>query len=178
MSTRSLTAFVTESGVLGRYTHFDGYPAGRIPVLLELLERDGYGTVCATVLGRPGWSSLTPERTDHMLGDRGESVPGYGVAYTEAQYAGFDVPQPTPWENEFGPDSWLEFGYIVHPSGKIEAFSAGDPSTPLTAAEVYDDLYPEDRPAWVRHVVAHYPPADADIVLDLATSDLENTNES
>lgn len=165
MSTRSIVAFTTESGILGRYVHSDGYPSARIPDLLALLRRDGVDVVTATMLAAQ-WSHLDPAgkfASDNHLGARGEYVPGYGLAYSAEDSDG-KIPAPERWEDSYGPSSWLEYGYIVRASGKIEAYGFGDKAYRMTALRVLKELHAEDRPLWAEHVAEHYPKREADAV--------------
>ena len=74
MSTRSIVAFDTESGVVGVYVHYDGYPSNKLAELGALVARDGAGKVTATILERPAWASLEHDEK----GGTDLTVPGYG----------------------------------------------------------------------------------------------------
>ena len=59
MSTRSVVYGRTESGIKGVYVHSDGHPDSRLPVLAELIRRDGVDRVMSTLLEQTwGWSFL------------------------------------------------------------------------------------------------------------------------
>ena len=88
MSTRSVVYGRTDSGIKGVYVHSDGHPDTRLPVLAELIRRDGVDRVMSTLLEQTwGWSFLDSDPEGAPLPDskqdgRFEPVPGYGVRYT------------------------------------------------------------------------------------------------
>lgn len=94
----------------GVYVHFDGYPEGRLPVLHELIARDGVDKVVSTLLKLPhGWSYLDHE----AVYDQGHDlVAGYG-----ARYPSGDDDYRTP-EDVFG-DIFIEYLYVIEEDGYI-----------------------------------------------------------
>lgn len=139
MSTRSLVGGLTDSGTYVVYVHYDGYPEGRLEVLEEIIKRDGAPKALATILSARagGWSYLksdTDGEKDHLEG-RGQVVEGYGLQYT-------DAPQATPvrFPEEWEPDSWAEYVYLIPEVG------------PIRYAEVERGVKPEDW-NWKEHEV-------------------------
>lgn len=124
MSTRSVVAIPAGDGWQGRYVHFDGYPEGRVPVLLALIQRDGLEKVIQTVIhDHYGWSYLDPEQGDDLINTyrdgRFIAVPGYGVAYTKEQ-AGADE-----WMTDTSSDPlWIEYAYVL--GGRALTILEGD----------------------------------------------------
>lgn len=87
MSTRSVVYGRTDSGIKGVYVHSDGYPEARLPVLAELIRRDGVDRAMSTLLEQTwGWSFLDSAPETQLPASkqdgRFELVPGYGVRYT------------------------------------------------------------------------------------------------
>lgn len=95
MATRSHVGVKTESGLVGFYTHWDGSPETRLPLLRKLIDRDGAQKVGQVLMengDRGGWSSLQAEgEITNSLDERGEVIPGYGLAYRDCP-----VSLPTP----------------------------------------------------------------------------------
>jgi hypothetical protein len=127
MATRSIVAAHTEKGVRGVYVHWDGYPEARIPVLTELLARDGVGKVVATIMGTPaGWSSLDPTQkavlddTPGYSDDRFAAVAGYGVQYTLTDNNGYVQGNEEYWTPEDTDAYGAEFAYLITEDGKVE----------------------------------------------------------
>lgn len=115
MSTRSLVGGLTDGGTYVTYVHYDGYPDARLPVLEELIKRDGPARVLSTILQARtgGWSALEPStKESHIL--HGEVVPGYGVKYTDAA----EGPQ-LRFPEEYNDDSWCEYVYLIPEIGPI-----------------------------------------------------------
>ena len=113
MATRSVVAIPAGDGWMGRYVHWDGYPEGRLPILLELVARDGLDQVVQTVVqGNYGWSHLDPEagmQMDDMYQDgRFIPVPGYGMAYTLDQAGGAEMMTDTDTD-----PVWIEYVYVL-----------------------------------------------------------------
>lgn len=121
MGTRSYVAAETERGIIGVYVHWDGYPDGRIPVLRELVARDGLATVVKTIVGKPnGWSGLSAHDTElspGMQDGRFEAVPGYGIQYTTVDGQADD----SYWTPEtHDAESWCEYLYIIRTDGTVD----------------------------------------------------------
>jgi hypothetical protein len=119
MSTRSVVYGRTDSGIKGVYVHSDGHPETRLPVLAELIRRDGVDRVMSTLLEQTwGWSFLDPDPEGAPLPDskqdgRFELVPGYGVRYTaedggEPNYRGTSNDAPD-----------VAYVYVVEQDGSI-----------------------------------------------------------
>jgi len=62
MATRSVVGrYVGDEAWIGRYVHWDGYPANMVMVLLEIVLRDGFDKAVSTlVFENYGWSGLYP----------------------------------------------------------------------------------------------------------------------
>lgn len=113
MSTRGVVAVPLEGGGWrGRYVHWGD---GLRPVLVDILKRDGYAAAVGTLTRHHGWSTITgdPDAVlpDYLEPDRFQAVPGYGVAYTPAE---FDDEWITPDTLD---GSWLEVVYLLTPDG-------------------------------------------------------------
>jgi hypothetical protein len=117
-------------GIKGVYVHFDGYPDGRLPVLDALVKRDGVSKVVCTLLARPsGWSQLDQHLDslpDHYNDGRFESVPGYGIQYTDTEFVDQLTGEKTQQGNKEYMDTsaetrdmWIEYVYIVEQDGSI-----------------------------------------------------------
>ena len=118
MSTRSVVAYRTEEGWRGRYIHFDGYPDYMNGALSEIVKRDGYEKAKAVLCDEHrSWSQVDPNvqtKATEMLGDRGEYVDGYGVAYT-------DEPDDY-WYSSDNPEAlypWIEYIHILEANGTV-----------------------------------------------------------
>lgn len=131
MSTRSITGILhTESDEIGSgvYCHWDGYPSARLPALKAMIVRDGVQKVIETILeaNTGGWSILDSEyqeeeRGSFGLGDRGESVPGYGLKYADTE------PGPSIKHSEAVKNFSIEYIYYLDPvTGDIVWFEQGD----------------------------------------------------
>lgn len=115
MSTRCYVGCAKTKRVI--YVHFDGYAEAKLPTLSKMIARDGAEKVVETLLSARtgGWSYLhddEPEGGDTgSLGDRGRIVPGYGLAYTDAQI------EPTYVGDGLSEDDriWIEYVYLIHP---------------------------------------------------------------
>ena len=142
MSTRSTTGILhTESAEVGSgvYVHSDGYPEGRLPVLKEIILRDGVDKVIKTILSATtgGWSYLDTRYTANYLGDRGELVPGYGLKYTDQQ----SDPKNRIKHSDFVGDSWLEFAYYIDPlTGDIHWYESGSNEVHIERFEEYSKV--------------------------------------
>lgn len=114
MSTRCITAVLTESGPMGVYVHSDGYPDGpngRLSQLATMIGRDTAPNFCATLLKYPWWSFMfhdTDARTSIDIGEDGQIVLGYGVAGIN------DAPEH--WTPANHHEFWdCEYVYLIHP---------------------------------------------------------------
>lgn len=115
MSTRSIVgvALRDEAGHLtgswaGRYVHFDGYPAARLPVLNAIIQRDGAAAAVEQLLAHD-WSLLDDQQVEgaevteyHHT----QAVAGYGLFYTDAD---FGLLTPT------NADCGAEYLYLLDP---------------------------------------------------------------
>ena len=115
MSSRSLVGGLTDGGTYTVYVHNDGH----LPTLTELIRRDGVNHVLGTLLTARdgGWSYLDPHEDgtrNHLLGERGRSVPGYGVAYTD-EPGTMPVRFPDGWSEDF----WADAVYLIGDYGSI-----------------------------------------------------------
>jgi hypothetical protein len=87
MGTRSVIARWNIDGEWeGRYVHWDGYPTSMMPLLEEIIARDGFATASRVLIDEHfGWSSINPdmapkEQTEgHIV-----PLPGYGSYYTDS----------------------------------------------------------------------------------------------
>lgn len=93
MSTRSSVGTIDADGnYKGRYVHSDGYPTHLAAELAKLIVKtDGALEYVLKVLTEEhyGWSYLDADEDEpthgNFLGERGEFVSGFGLAYTTAQ---------------------------------------------------------------------------------------------
>lgn len=144
MATRSIVGTYTDGGKhwRGRYVHWDGHPETRLPILLDLIERDGALKVLQTIMRHPGWSCLNtsvrwndPMETGYDDG-RFANVDGYGVAYTPAQR-----PDNT-YETDTGLDTWCEYAYIIDlVERNLDVFERHGDSWDLIRWIPYDEAY-------------------------------------
>lgn len=128
MSTRSIVFARTESGLKGVYVHWDGYPQGRLPVLHEMIRRDGVSKTVSTIVASPsGWSHLNPLQGSELepMYDDGRfiAVPGYGVKYNDqpVEFHGREIIQgDTEYRTpEMSQDVFIEFMYVIEEDGTI-----------------------------------------------------------
>ena len=115
MATRSVVAIPAGDGWMGRYVHWDGSPGSRLPVLLDLVKRDGLDAVIRTVIeDNYGWSYLDSTQTHELDGyhtdGRFIARPGYGAAYTLNQAGGSQMETDTTAD-----PVWIEYVYIMGP---------------------------------------------------------------
>lgn len=128
MGTRAAVAVPVAGGTWrGRYVHWG---ADLAPALRAVLIRDGYArAVEVLTVEHDGWSKLTGdpavELDPDFHDDRFSAVPGYGIAYTEAQWDG----EPAQW---ITPDTVEDYGvevvYVLTPDG----VAVLDPAHPHT----------------------------------------------
>ncbi len=128
MSCRSLVGGLTDGGTYCVYIHDDGRPQYRLPVLADLISRDGVHGVLGTLLTARygGWSYLDPSEDgtrENLLGKRARSVPGYGLAYTAAALAHLPPDQqvqlPIRFPDNWSEDYWADYVYLIEDDGSI-----------------------------------------------------------
>jgi len=141
MATRSIVAIPAGDGWMGRYVHWDGGPARRLPILQELVKRDGIVPVIDTIVrNNYGWSHLDPEQTYGLEGyhtdGRFLARPGYGVAYTLKQAGGEEMET-----DQTADPVWIEYVYILGPRTLtvMEGVTEGPQSWRLMGTYHYDD---------------------------------------
>jgi hypothetical protein len=109
MATRSVVGrYVGDDAWIGRYVHWDGYPANMVMVLLEIVLRDGFDKAVSTlVFENYGWSGLYP--IPHKDDEEGY-IKGYGYPMKNSKSGDWIT-----WET----DHWgTEYAYIIEPSNK------------------------------------------------------------
>ena len=109
MATRSVVGrYVGDDAWVGRYVHWDGYPASMVMVLLEIVLRDGFDKAVSTlVFENYGWSGLYPIPHPH---EKENYVEGYGYLLKDSKSGDWIT-----WEG----DHWgTEYAYIIEPSNK------------------------------------------------------------
>ena len=109
MATRSVVGrYVGDDAWIGRYVHWDGYPANMVMVLLEIVLRDGFDKAVSTlVFENYGWSGLYP--IANKDDDEGY-IKGYGYPMKDGKSGDWIT-----WES----DHWgTEYAYIIEPSNK------------------------------------------------------------
>ena len=109
MATRSVVGrYVGDDAWIGRYVHWDGYPANMVMVLLEIVLRDGFDKAVSTlVFENYGWSGLYP--LPNKDDDEGY-IKGYGYPMKDSKSGDWIT-----WET----DNWgTEYAYIIEPSNK------------------------------------------------------------
>jgi len=112
MSTRCVVGIISESGKVGRYSHWDGYLDAKLPTLAAIVARDG-ATQAGNMLmaqDRGGWSSLDENASlvqESTLGGRSEIIVGYGEAYRDVE------PQKPITFVEAEADGMIEYAYFV-----------------------------------------------------------------
>jgi len=109
MATRSVVGrYVGDDAWIGRYVHWDGYPANMVMVLLEIVLRDGFDkAISKLVFENYGWSGLYPLPNKD---DNKEYVKGYGYPMKDSKMGDWIT-----WES----DHWgTEYAYIIEPSNK------------------------------------------------------------
>jgi len=109
MATRSVVGrYVGDDAWIGRYVHWDGYPANMVMVLLEIVLRDGFDKAVSTlVFENYGWSGLYP--IPNKDDDKGY-IKGYGYPLKDGKSGDWIT-----WEG----DHWgTEYAYIIEPLNK------------------------------------------------------------
>ena len=109
MATRSVVGrYVGDEAWIGRYVHWDGYPANMVMVLLEIVLRDGFDKAVSTlVFENYGWSGLYP--IPHPYEEE-NYIKGYGYKMKDSKSGDWIT-----WEG----DHWgTEYAYIIEPFNK------------------------------------------------------------
>jgi len=109
MATRSVVGrYVGDDAWIGRYVHWDGYPANMVMVLLEIVLRDGFDKAVSTlVFENYGWSGLYP--FPNKDDDEGY-IKVYGYPMKDGKSGDWIT-----WES----DHWgTEYAYIIEPLNK------------------------------------------------------------
>ena len=109
MATRSVVGrYVGDDAWIGRYVHWDGYPANMVMVLLEIVLRDGFDKAVSTlVFENYRWSGLYPIPHPH---EKENYIEGYGYILKDSKSGDWIT-----WEG----DHWgTEYAYIIEPSNK------------------------------------------------------------
>lgn len=134
MGTRAVVAVPVGESWRGRYVHWSGSPEHLGTALASILDRDGLATAAHTLTeAHYGWSQITgepdPEMPESYRDGRFVVVPGYGIAYTEAN--------GVTAESWLGPgdvaEVWAEYVYVLRPEG-AQVWAVG-PGGRLEAAE-------------------------------------------
>ena len=143
MGTRSAVFRQTENGLEGCYVHWDGYPEHMVGALYELLRRDGYETVCRTLIDEApnGWSSINPFQEDEPVDAMAPHIIAkkYWGRYYKEDIA--DRPMSSLTEAR---DSMCEYAYILVGSDadyvSIEAYDLYENmEEPMTCTKVLCD---------------------------------------
>jgi hypothetical protein len=121
MSTRSVIAIRTETGLRGRYCHSDGYPTWVGAQLVSIVQQHGYAAAVKRLTqARHGWSGLDVNTMDGETLPLGYedggfiAVPGYGTAYTARQ----DQSGADEWiVDAHEPPSDAVWAYVLDPEG-------------------------------------------------------------
>lgn len=113
MATRSVVGrFIGDTAWIGRYVHWDGYPASMVPTLLEIVLRDGIDKTIDTLIWENySWSSLWgSDMPDFVKVDSPTYVKGYGEKHPDSKSSDWIT-----WES----DGWgTEYAYIFEPTAK------------------------------------------------------------
>lgn len=112
MATRSVVGrFIGDTAWMGRYVHWDGYPAGMVPVLLEIILRDGFDKSIKTLMwDNYSWSSLWGSDKPEHAKDDDTYIEGYGEVHKDTKSSDWIT-----WES----DGWgTEYAYIFEPIDK------------------------------------------------------------
>lgn len=113
MATRSVVGrYVGDTAWIGRYVHWDGYPASMVPTLLDIVLRDGIDKTLDTLIWKNySWSSLFGSDTpEYAKLDSETYVEGYGERHLDTKSSDWIT-----WES----DGWgTEYAYIFEPTAK------------------------------------------------------------
>jgi len=112
MATRGIIGVYCGQGAWrGRYVHWDNYPERVVPLLSELVERDGLPKVIETIVNkRDSWSTIdahVDESSPFFTAENYE--PGYGFFHTDG---GMET-----YTESTGYYSWAEYVYIMDDEG-------------------------------------------------------------
>ena len=108
MATRGIIAVYTGQGTWrGRYVHWDNYPHRIVPLLAELVERDGVAKVVDTIINkRESWSTIDTGEPRFELGyEKKNYEPGYGFFHSDGY---MDI-----YTNDTGFYSWAQYVYVI-----------------------------------------------------------------
>lgn len=112
MATRGIIGVDCGNGTWqGRYVHWDNYPDRIVPLLAELVERDGWEKVIDTIINkRASWSTLDPYVDESSpFFTRENYEPGYGFFHTDGA---MEI-----YTDETGYYSWAEYVYVMNDEG-------------------------------------------------------------
>ena len=112
MATRGIIAVYTGQGTWrGRYVHWDNYPHRIVPLLAELVERDGVAKVVDTIINkRESWSTIDTGEPRFELGYKKKNYePGYGFFHSDGY---MDI-----YTNDTGFYSWAQYVYVIDDDG-------------------------------------------------------------
>lgn len=147
MSTRSIVALAEGDGFTkGVYVHSDGYPTARGPVLFEIAKNLGSSQALWDTLDSAntgGWSYLDTTYDQNSLGDRGLTVSGIGLRYTDVQT---DEDWRFEWHGQpLGKNSGgAEWAYAISPKSEtLTVFvvtGADSQLVPLAVVRFGDDV--------------------------------------
>lgn len=118
MGTRAVVArWVGEEAWIGKYVHYDGYPANMVMMLLEIVLRDGFDKACSQLIFESnGWSGLYQQpNIDYKTQkpDLENYVQGYGYLMGGNMLS--DNNNWITWEG----DNWgTEWCYVLDPTDK------------------------------------------------------------
>lgn len=150
MSTRSIVArWVGDEAWIGKYVHYDGYPANMVMRLLEIILRDGFDKATSKlVFESNGWSGLYHEphkKLETQQPDLEDWVEGYGYLM------GGNMQLNSNWITWEG-DNWgTEWCYVLDASDK--------------SVTIFEYVYPEigkdawKHGRWAKHDVVDFGPA-------------------
>lgn len=94
----------------GRYVHWDGYPTSMIPVLEEIIARDGFATASRVLIDEHfSWSSINPGTNLEQVESHIVPLLNYGRYYNDSD----NSPFITKW-NELK-ECGAEYFYIMTP---------------------------------------------------------------
>lgn len=124
MATRGIVAIDCGQGSWrGRYVHWDNYPDRIVPILGELVKRDGIATVAETIINkRHSWSLIEAYiKTDSPTFIPANFEPGYGYFHED----GGDL--YTERSTDF---SWAQWVYVMSDDGvTVYEVLGGEPET-------------------------------------------------
>jgi hypothetical protein len=125
MATRGIIGVDCGQGTWrGRYVHWDNYPDRIVPLLAELVERDGLDKVIQTIIHkRKSWSILDTQVDESSSFFTAQNYePGYGFFHTDD---GMDE-----YTESSGFYSWAEYVYVIDDEGvKVFSVTGLEPET-------------------------------------------------